>query len=295
MNAARLAVAAQALGICEAAFQEARKYADEREQFGKKIKEFPAVADMLVNIKVQTEAVRSLVYATGQAIDLAEGAQAKTEATNTDDERRKELRKQEREYSRLAEVLTPMVKYYAAEISVQVTDDALQIHGGNGYMKDYPIERLYRDARITNIYEGTSQIQVDWAMSRILRGSLNGVLNEYAQQNYADNELNALAMEVRAAQDALNASIEYVNDKKTQDGERDTDYRNLVARKIVDMAVDVYVSYLLLDQAAKSDRKKVIAKKFITGMRPLVEVKREYVTSGDKTTLKAFEIIIYDD
>lgn len=295
MNAARLAVAAQALGICEAAFQEARKYADEREQFGKKIKEFPAVADMLVNIKVQTEAVRSLVYATGQAIDLVEGAQAKIEALNTDDERRSELRKQEREYSRLAEVLTPMAKYYAAEISVQVTDDALQIHGGNGYMKDYPIERLYRDARITNIYEGTSQIQVDWAMSRILRGSLNGVLNEYAQQNYADNELNVLAMDVRAAQDALNASVEYVNDKKTQDGERDTDYRNLVARRIVDMAVDVYVSYLLLDQAAKSDRKKVIAKKFITDMRPLVEVNREYVTGGDKTTLKAFETIIYSD
>ena len=288
MNAARLAVAAQALGICEAAFREAKKYADEREQFGKKIHEFPAVAEMLVDMKVNTEAVRSLIYATSQAIDLQEGAEAKMDSMAKDDPQLNELKKTSREYSRLAEVLTPLAKYYAAEICNEVTNDALQVHGGNGYMKDYPIERLYRDARITNIYEGTSQIQIDWAMSRILRGNLNGALTKLSEQTYEDEELNTLASEVKKALDTFWASVEYVNSKK------DPDYRSLTARKVVDMAIDVYVSHLLLKQAGKSDRKKSVAKKFIGDMAPRVEMNSKYVMSGDKTTIEDFEVIVSD-
>jgi alkylation response protein AidB-like acyl-CoA dehydrogenase len=296
MNAARLAVAAQALGICEAAFREAKKYADEREQFGKKIKEFPAVAEMLVEMKVNTEAVRSLVYATSQAIDLQEGAEAKIPpapfnkggVAQKDDTRLNDLKEKAREYERLAEVLTPLSKYYAAEICNKVANDALQVHGGNGYMKDYPIERLYRDARITNIYEGTSQIQIDWAMSRILRGNLNSALAKFSEQTYADEELSTLVSEVKKAQDMLSASIEYVNNKK------DTDYRNLTAKKVVDMAIDVYVSYLLLNQAEKSARKKSVAKKFIRDMAPRVEMNSKYMTSGDKTAIEDFETIVGD-
>jgi hypothetical protein len=292
MNAARLAVAAQGLGICEAAFREAVKYADEREQFGKKINEFPAIAEMLVGMKVNTEAVRSLVYASSQAIDLQEGAEGKIDAMAQDDPRLRELKERLREYSRLAEVLTPLSKYYAAEVCNQVADDALQIHGGNGYMKDYPIERLYRDARITNIYEGTSQIQIDWAMSRILRGNLNDSLTKLSEQTYEDEELNTLASEVKKAQDMLLSSIEYVNDKKDSEGKRDADYRNLAARKVVDIAIDVYISYLLLNQAEKSYRKTSVAKKFIRDMVPRVDMNSKYVMSGDRTAIEDFEAIV---
>ncbi|MBC8231932.1 hypothetical protein H8E77_20470 [bacterium] len=205
-----------------------------------------------------------------------------------DDPQLNELKKTSREYSRLAEVLTPLAKYYAAEICNEVTNDALQVHGGNGYMKDYPIERLYRDARITNIYEGTSQIQIDWAMSRILRGNLNGALTKLSEQTYEDEELNTLASEVKKALDTFWASVEYVNSKK------DPDYRSLTARKVVDMAIDVYVSHLLLKQAGKSDRKKSVAKKFIGDMAPRVEMNSKYVMSGDKTTIEDFEVIVSD-
>jgi len=288
MNAARLAVAAQALGICEAAFREAKKYADEREQFGKKIKDFPAIAEMLVDMKVSTEAVRSLIYATSQAIDLQEGAEEKMDSMANDDPQLNELKKASRQYGRLAEVLTPLSKYYAAEICNKVTDDALQVHGGNGYMKDYPIERLYRDARITNIYEGTSQIQIDWAMSRILRGNLNSVLAESSEQTYEDEELSTLASEVKKAHEMLSAAVEYVNNKK------DIDYRSFIARKIVDMTIDVYVSCLLLNQAKKSDRKKSVAKKFIKEMLSRVEMNNKFVMSGDKAKIEDFEAIVGD-
>ncbi|MFQ6044707.1 MAG: acyl-CoA dehydrogenase family protein, partial [Candidatus Poribacteria bacterium] len=281
------------LGICEAAFREAKKYADEREQFGKKINQFPAIAEMLVDMKVSVEAVRSLVYATSQAIDLQEGAEAKIDSMEKDDARLSDLKTKAREYSRLAEVLTPLSKYYAAEICNKIAYDALQIHGGNGYMKDYPIERLYRDARITNIYEGTSQIQIDWAMSRILRGNLNGALTKFSERTYEDEELNSLSSEVKIAQDMLSASIEYVNDKRDSEGNKDTDYRNLIARKVVDIAIDVYVSHLLLNQAEKSARKRLVAKKFIKDMAPKVEMNSKYVTSGDKTAIEDFEAIVY--
>jgi alkylation response protein AidB-like acyl-CoA dehydrogenase len=159
-------------------------------------------------------------------------------------------------------------------------------------MKDYPIERLYRDARITNIYEGTSQIQIDWAMSRILRGNLNDALTKLSEQAYEDEELKTLASKVKNAQNVLLASIEYVNDKRDSEGKRDSDYRNLVARKVVDIAIDVYVSYLLLNQAEKSTRKKSVAKKFIRDMAPRVGMNVKYVMNGDKTSIEDFEAIV---
>lgn len=261
MNAARLAIAAQSLGICEAALREAISYADEREQFGKKIKAFPAVAEMLANIKVNTEAVRTLVYATSQMVDLSSA---------------------DKKYSRLADVLTPIAKYYSTEKCIEVVNDALQIHGGNGYMKDYPIERLYRDARITSIYEGTSQIQVDWAMSRISRGYLAGAFNKYAQRKYDDELLNSLHTSVTSAHKKFNEAVEFVNDKK------EPDYRDLVARKIVDMAIDVYVSYLLLEQAEKLDQKKIVAEYFIKSMLPRVEMNKTYAMSSNKIAIEGF-------
>ena len=179
-----------------------------------------------------------------------------------------------------------MAKYYAAEFSIKIANDALQIHGGNGYMKDYPVERLFRDARITSIYEGTSQIQVEWAISRILRGNLDDTLNKFAEKNYSDDNLNSLASEVKVAYQSLKEAIKYVNEKK------DADYRSLVARKIVEITIDIYVSYLFLNQTEKSKRKETVARRFIKDMLPRVEMNREYVISGNKIAIEDFETIV---
>ncbi|MEA3504344.1 MAG: acyl-CoA dehydrogenase family protein, partial [Bacteroidota bacterium] len=156
MNSARLGVGAQSLGIAEAAYREAVKYAKEREQFGKAINNYPAVYEMITVMKVKIDAMRTLLYETSRAVDMYKGYHFLSEKRKLEKEEKKEMK----EYTRLADVLTPLQKLVASEYCNQITYDSLQIHGGSGYMKDYPIERLFRDARITNIYEGTSQLQV---------------------------------------------------------------------------------------------------------------------------------------
>ena len=271
MSAARLAIAAQSLGICEAALREGIRFAKEREQFGKKIKEFPQVAEMLVNMQVYTEAVRALTYAASQAVDLQEGAE------------RKGLKAEARRYSKLAEALTPMAKYYSTEKCIAIANDSLQIHGGSGYMKDYPIERIYRDARITNIYEGTSQIQVNWAILRIIKGDLDETLDEMRSKDFG--KLEDLASLARQGHDALKQAVEHLRAS-------DPDYRDLMARKVVDIAADVYISYLLLDQATLWDRKEAVAGKFISDALPRIRMNLDHVLSDDKRILEEFDRIV---
>ena len=261
MLAARLAVAAQAQGISEASLQAALRYADEREQFGKKIRAFPQVAAMLLDMQVNSEASRALLYATSEIVDLHQGAEKLA------------LRDQEKKYGRLAELLTPMVKYYACETSNKIAYDSIQIHGGNGFMREYPVERLYRDARITNIYEGTSQIQLIWAITRLVRGDLDELLRDLTAKDYTDPELNLLAQKARQTQAMLGEVIAYLQTK-------DNDYREWVAKNVTDMAIDVLVSNLLLRQAEKWDAKKPIARKFINDTLPRCAMNREYALTS---------------
>ncbi len=268
MKGARLAVAAQAVGICEAALVEARKYANEREQFGQKIKNFPAVAEMLADMRVKTEAARTLLYAASQMVDLEESAKAKG-------------LKEGRTYSRLVDILTPLAKYYAAEVCNKVADDAIQIHGGNGFTTEYPVERYYRDARITNIYEGTSQIQAAWAVTRLLRGGLNEVFEKLSAQPVTNAELKPLIEKTKQAQKHLSEAVAYVTTQSA-------DYWDLVARKVCDMAIDVFVSYEFVRQAEKAGDKfgKVrVARKFVNDMLPRVEMNKQYAMSGTRLEL----------
>ena len=268
MKGARLAIAAQAVGICEAALVEARKYANEREQFGQKIKNFPQVAEMLADMRVQTEAARTILYAASQMVDLEDAAKAKN-------------LKEARTYARLVDILTPLAKYYAAETCIRVAGGAIQIHGGNGFTKEYPVERYYRDARITSIYEGTSQIQIAWAVTRILRGGLNEVFEKLAAQSITTSELKPLLEKAKQAQKHLNEAIVFV---KTQRAE----YWDLVAIKICDMAIDVLVSYEFIRQAEKAGDKfgKVrVARKFVNDMLPRVEMNKQYAMSGTNLEL----------
>lgn len=260
MLAARLAVAAQAQGISEAALQAARKYADEREQFGKPIRRFPQVAAILQNMAVYTEASRTLLYAVSQIVDQQQGAE-------------KRDRPEAKTLTKLAETLTPMVKYYTTEWANRIAYDAIQIHGGNGFMREYPVERLYRDARITNIYEGTSQIQIIWAISRLVRGDMDELLQGLADRPVADQALGLLADQARQAQATLREVIRFLQDK-------DTDYREWVAKNVVDIAIDTYVAFLLLRQAELWDHKREVARKFVSDMMPRVAMNRAYVMSA---------------
>lgn len=266
MLAARLAIGAQAQGIAEAALQEALAYAREREQFGKSILEFAQVRSMISHMRMLVESSRALLYATSEMVDLHQGADAKG------------IKEQAKTYGRYAETLTPIAKYYATEIANRVCYDALQVHGGNGFMRDYPVERLYRDVRITNIYEGTSQIQVAWATPRLVRGDVDPVLDEHADHSYDDPDLQLLHDRVRGAHQVFQECGAHLRD-------REPEYREYVSQHLVDLFIDVYVSYLFLHQAEKWNYKKAVASAFIGEMIPRCAMRSEMIRHSEMVAL----------
>jgi len=278
MNGARVAIAAQGLGIAEAAYRDALLFANAREQFGKRIKNIPAVSEMLVDMRLRIEAGRALLYDTGAACDMARCLERKGETIPREDRRAQaEIKAKSRYWSALASILTPMSKYYLTEMAVKVTSDAIQVHGGSGYMRDYPVERYYRDARITPIYEGTSQLQAVAILAGLLGGDIQKRLDELAAEQY-DKPLGSLANKVNRAKKKLEDSIAYVRDQGHA-------YAEGCARALSDMVCDVYMSYLLLRQARVSKRKERIARKFITDMTPRVEMNAKRTRSNEKAAL----------
>ena len=235
MNGARLGVAAQSVGIAEAATREAEKYAGEREQFGKLIKNIPAVREMLVMMRAKTDAIRALLYETTRYVDIYKSLlHIQRERTLT-----KEERNELKEYTRLAEMFTPLAKLFGSEFCNQVTYDAVQVHGGTGYMRDFPVERLYRDARITNIYEGTSQLQVVAAIRSVMTGALTQRLAFFAQQVKG----KAFSAEVKLLADlteVLTKSIEQVQKAENPD------YIEFHARRLVEIGGFIAIAYLLI-------------------------------------------------
>ena len=255
MSGARVGIASQALGIAEAAYTEALEFAKEREQFGKKIINIPAVADMLAKMRVTIEASRALLYDTCRYVDFETQLTRLVEAGRAQEGAKEKLAVAHK----LTAVLTPMSKYYITEAAVRITSDALQIHGGSGYMRDYPIERLFRDARITNIYEGTSQLQVVAVLAGLLGGNMNDRLEALAAKKY-DKPLAGLFGRVLDVQKKLIEAVEHVRNQKG--GE----YADLAGRQLTDMACDVYMAHLLLGQARHSERKHNVARYFINNM-----------------------------
>ncbi|MCK9305716.1 MAG: acyl-CoA dehydrogenase family protein, partial [Bacteroidales bacterium] len=239
MNSARLGVAAQSVGISEAAFREALKYAAEREQFGKPIIQFPAVFEMLALIKAKLRASRSLLYETTRFVDMYK-------AYNYISMERKltpEERNESKYYQRLADMYTPMVKMMASEYCNQNAYDSLQIHGGSGFMKDYPIERIYRDARITTIYEGTSQLQVVSAQRYVTNGAYLEKIRDYETAEVKPEFLHLKKMLVRMA-DQYKQAVEKISgeDEETMD---------FHARRLVEMAAHIIMSHLLISDAQR--------------------------------------------
>jgi len=286
MNGARVGIAAQSLGIGEAALGVAREYASTRRQFGMAIEQFPAVRDLLIEMRLDLEAARVLTYQTSRCVDVLYGA-SRTMAFDrpTDKVELKVLRERERRYKRLAGMLTPMSKYYASEMCVRVASDAIQVLGGSGYMKDYPCERYLRDARITTIYEGTSQLQVVAAVRGVMQGTLERMVEEVALTELPQ-ELAPLLEALQRGTAAVAEAVEFV---KQQPG---VEYMDLYGRKLVDAAIDVICGYLFLRDAQYSERKAACARRWIGTRMPRVNMFLDLIKSGDRSTITEFDTLV---
>ena len=253
MNAARLGIGAQSVGIAEAAYREGLKYAQERKQFGKAIIEFPAVYDMLAIMKGKLDAGRALLYQTARYVDIYKALDDIARERKLTPEERKE----QKQYAKLADSFTPLAKGMNSEYANQNAYDCIQIHGGSGFMKDYPIQRLVRDARITNIYEGTSQLQVVAA----IRGVTTGQYAKHIREVYEKAEI---APETEYLREQLKGMTEQLETATQTIGEvGNTEYTDFHARRLVEMAGYTIIGYLLLLDAQRAPRFMKSAEIFI--------------------------------
>ncbi len=242
MNGARLGIAAQSVGVSELAYREALAYARDRKQFGKAIIEFPAVYEMLSVMKAKLDATRSLLYECARNVDVYKIYDDIAKERSLTPEERKESKR----YSRMADALTPLAKGMGSEYCNQNAYDCIQIHGGSGFMKDYACERLYRDARITSIYEGTTQLQVVAAIRHVTTGTYLNLIHDY-QAVEVKPELQALKDKLAAMTETYSKAVEKVT------AVEDAAYGDFMARRLVEMAGVTIMSYLLLLDANRNE------------------------------------------
>jgi len=281
MNGARLAVAAQAVGIAEAAYREAFKYAEKRIQFDRSINELPAVYRMLLSMRAEIEAARSMVCETARWVDLMKAYERLKERGTISSEQRGQLR----QISRLADVLTPLVKYYATEMGNRVCFQAMQVHGGACDMREFNVERHFRDIRVTNIYEGTSQLQVVAATGGLLGHALDSLLDDWANQDYGP-ELDGLKRQAQEGTALLNRSIDHLRE---QDDSALIDY---YAVDVVDIATCVINSWLTLQDARHGDRKRELARVYIAEAMPKIRGKVATIQGVDATIPQARKLLL---
>ncbi|ALO16162.1 acyl-CoA dehydrogenase family protein [Salinivirga cyanobacteriivorans] len=275
MNGARLGVGAQSVGIAEAAYREALEYAAERAQFGKTIDKFPAVYEMLTNMEARVKAVRALLYETTRFVDVYKAYTHLSEERKLEKEERQEMK----HYTRLSDAFTPLLKLISSEYSNQIAYDSLQIHGGSGFMKDYPIERIYRDARITTIYEGTSQLQVVAAIRGVTTGLFLKQIRAYEETAIKPEyeHLKRRLMEMTAEYENVVSIVEEVNEQAEED-----DYIDLQARRMVEMAGNIIMGWLLLLDTMRDESYAQSTKVFL---------KMAYAENAEKAAyIKNFEI-----
>ena len=241
MNGARLGIAAQSVGVSERAYREALAYAKDRKQFGKAIIEFPAVYEMLAVMKAKLDASRALLYETSRFVDMYKIYEDIAKERSLTPDERKEMKF----YNKLADACTPLGKGLSSEYCNQNAYDCIQIHGGSGFMKDYACERIYRDARITSIYEGTTQLQVVAAIRHVTTGTYLDLIRSYEAQEVAENlkplRDNLMAMTAKYVA-AVNAVLEV----------KDQTYTDFMARRMVEMAGNIIMGYLLLLDANRN-------------------------------------------
>jgi len=313
MNGARIGIAAQSTGIAEAAFRLARDYAASRRQFGVAIEKLPAVRDMLIDMKIALEAGRALLYETSRVVDIEIGYAKRLEADSRlrgndgrDKAEAKQLKNESRKYKRYAAMLTPMSKYYCSEMCNTVAYDSIQVLGGSGYMRDYACERHARDARITTIYEGTSQLQIVAAVRGVCSGTAEKFIAELVQQQFQPEVKDLLDKLVEGAEQ-LKKSVAFVKDNGNE-------YMDLYGRALVDIAIDLITGFLLCGQASTKvdmevaaaedgvtdngktipmrQRKAMLARRYITKNAPKIAALAELICAGDKSTFTDYETLI---
>lgn len=243
MNGARLGIAAQSVGLSQAAYNEALAYARDRKQFGKAIIEFPAVAEMISNIKARLDAGRALLYQTARYVDIYKNLEDISRERKLTPEERQELK----QYSRLADAFTPLAKGMNSEYANQNAYDGIQVHGGSGFMLEYACQRIYRDARITSIYEGTTQLQTVAAIRYVTNGLYATVIQDMEQQAMtAGLEGDATMRRLQEMASKFNACTAAVKDSANQE------MLDLCARHLYEMAANVIMGHLLMQNALKA-------------------------------------------
>ncbi|MEG1762638.1 MAG: phage tail tape measure protein, partial [Bacteroidales bacterium] len=279
MNGARLGVGAQSVGLSEAAYREALKYAQEREQFGKAIIQFPAVYEMLAMMRAKTDAARTILYETSRFVDIYKSyGILQNEGPSLTPEERSDLKLNQRN----ADMLTPMLKMFASEYANQNAYDAIQIHGGTGFMKDFPVERLYRDARILTIYEGTSQLQVVAAIRHVVNGNYPKLIAEYQAQklhpdfDHLKNDLQAMLADYLLAVDKV----------KALESEELLDFH---ARRLVEMAAYIIMGYLLVIDANRSALFTKSAEIFIQYGKAEVAKNKAFINSFESKRIDLYK------
>ncbi len=256
MNRARIGIGAQSLGIAQQAYEEALKYAKAREQFGKSIYYLPVISNMLIDMKVAIEANRSLFYSTCIRLDKKEKYEELVDTLKAAKKPFAAENEKLKEATKIVSFLTPLTKYFLSESANKITYDSLQVHGGTGYMKEFSVERLSRDARITNIYEGTSQMQIVAAAG----GAINDVFAEFfdaSEKKEYKGSLIKLLDSLREIRELYKDCLKYVKDKK------DSNFQDVAAKDLVEMYGYIYVGFLLLNEADYSRQKVFTARRYI--------------------------------
>jgi alkylation response protein AidB-like acyl-CoA dehydrogenase len=273
MNGARLGVGAQSVGVSQAAYDEAIAYARERQQFGKAIIEFPAVSEMISIIKAKLDASRALLYETTRFVDIYKAYESIEASRKLTPEEKADYK----EYQKLADAFTPILKMFASEYANQNAYDCIQVHGGSGFMKDYACERIYRDARILTIYEGTSQLQTVAAIRHVLTGSYLKQIRHYESLPIKP-EFDSIRKRLVTMTNLLEHSITRVNEAKSPE------YIDFHARRLVEMSAHIIMTYLLIIDATRDKEDLFRKSAFIYSKFAEVEVRKH------ATFIKSFDV-----
>ena len=241
MNGARLGIAAQSVGVSQAAYNEGLAYAKDRKQFDKAIINFPAVYDMLARMKAKLDAGRSILYQTARYVDIYKALEDISSERKLTPEERQELKK----YTRLADAFTPLAKGMNSEYANQNAYDAIQIHGGSGFIMEYKSQRLYRDARIFSIYEGTTQLQVVAAIRYITNGTYLSIIDEMLGEAVAE-DLKPLQERVKKLVELYRQAVDYVKETGCQEAQ------DFLARRLYEMTAEILMSLLILNDATRA-------------------------------------------
>ena len=279
MNSARLGVGAQSVGLADAAYREALKYAEDRAQFGKVILKFPAVYEMITNMKVKIDALRSLLYETTLFVDITKAYEEEMKERSLEKEERMEMK----HYMKLANVFTPLIKLTASEACNTIAYDSLQIHGGTGFMKDFPIERIYRDARITSIYEGTSQLQAVAA----IKGVTTGVFIE--QIKCYDTQVSDKNCEIRTKLHKMTEAFESITNRVIE--LNNNELIDFHSRRLVEMAGNIIMGYLLVINSQKNESFTKSAKLFVNLVRSENFESYNFIENFEVSELELYKVL----